>query len=55
MKRIFTNEWLRHQIEKEPDNMECEAGFPLHGGEPLKQFVGSQQEPQEKTSTAESG
>ena len=54
MKRIFTNEWLRDQIEKEPDNMECEAGFPLWSGEPLKQFAGSQQGPQEKTSAAES-
>ena len=42
MKRIFSNDWLRHQIEKEPDNMECGAGFPLESAKGLAQFVGSE-------------
>ena len=38
MKLHFTSEWLRSHIESDPD-IECEAGFPLLGAEPLNQFV----------------
>lgn len=46
MKLHITHEWLRHHIENDPD-IECDAGFPLLGTEPLKQFVGVPQEPQQ--------
>ena len=38
MKLHFTSEWLRSHIENDPD-IECEAGIPLLGAEPLNQFV----------------
>ena len=40
MKLHFTSEWLRSHIENDPD-IECEAGFPLLGAEPLKTFAGA--------------
>lgn len=40
MKLHFTSEWLRSHIENDPD-IECDAGFPLLGAEPLNQFVGA--------------
>ena len=40
MKLHFTSDWLRSHIENDPD-IECEAGFPLLGAEPLNQFVGA--------------
>lgn len=40
MKLHFTREWLRRHIDNDPD-IECDAGFPLLGAEPLKQFVGA--------------
>ncbi len=39
MKLHFTSDWLRSHIENDPD-IECEAGFPLLGAEPLKTFAG---------------
>ncbi|MCF6328496.1 MAG: helix-turn-helix domain-containing protein [Henriciella sp.] len=39
MKLHFTTEWLRSHIKNDPD-IECDAGFPLLGAEPLRQFVG---------------
>ena len=38
MKLIFSNDWLRSQIEKDP-GLECDAGFPLMSAEPLRKFV----------------
>jgi len=40
MKLHFTSEWLRDHIKNDPD-IECEAGFPLLGAEPLNHFVGA--------------
>ncbi|XHC09216.1 helix-turn-helix transcriptional regulator [Labrenzia sp. ac12] len=40
MKLHFTSEWLRSHIENDPD-IECDAGFPLLGAEPISQFVGA--------------
>lgn len=38
MKLQFTNDWLRKQIEKDPD-VDCEAGIPLRDTSPLERFV----------------
>ena len=54
MKLHFTHDWLRSHIENDPDT-ECDAGFPLPGADPLKQFVGAAPQRQEKTSAAASG
>ncbi|MEQ8505630.1 MAG: helix-turn-helix transcriptional regulator [Rhodospirillales bacterium] len=49
MKLHFTSDWLRSHIDNDPD-IECEAGFPLLGAEPLSQFVGAHlQAPQEES------
>jgi len=51
MKLHFTHDWLRGHIENDPD-IECDAGFPLLGAEPLKQFVRVAQQPQESVTVA---
>lgn len=38
MKLHFTSEWLHSHIENDSD-IECDAGFPLFGAAPIKQFV----------------
>ena len=38
MKLHFTNDWLRSQIERDPD-IECDAGIPVLDASPLKRFA----------------
>nr|WP_319387997.1 helix-turn-helix transcriptional regulator [uncultured Cohaesibacter sp.] len=51
MKLHFTHDWLRSHIENDPD-IECDAGFPLLGADPLKQFVDATPEPREEAVVA---
>jgi transcriptional regulator with XRE-family HTH domain len=38
MKLLFTNDWLRNQIEKDAD-IECDAGIPLRDSAPIARFA----------------
>ena len=44
MKLLFTNDWLRNQIEKDAD-IECDAGIPLRDSAPIARFAHPQAAP----------